>query len=68
MLARLVRELPGESYLYESKWDGFRCLAWRDGERVELHSRHGRPPGRYFPRCPQRTAASSVWRSAWTTP
>src|SRR4051812_48237372 len=49
MLARLVRELPGDGYLYEPKWDGFRCLAARDGERVELRSRHGRPFERYFP-------------------
>jgi ATP-dependent DNA ligase len=49
MLARLVRELPGDGYVYEPKWDGFRCLAWREGDRVELHSRHGRPLGRYFP-------------------
>jgi ATP-dependent DNA ligase len=49
MLARLARELPGEGYVYEPKWDGFRCLAWRDGDRIELHSRHGRPLGRYFP-------------------
>jgi ATP-dependent DNA ligase len=49
MLARLVRELPEGDYLYEPKWDGFRCLAFRDGEEVELRSRHGRPLGRYFP-------------------
>jgi ATP-dependent DNA ligase len=49
MLARLVRELPGEGYIYEPKWDGFRCLARRAGDDVELHSRHGRPLTRYFP-------------------
>jgi ATP-dependent DNA ligase len=49
MLARLVRELPADGYLYEPKWDGFRCLALRDGEHVELTSRHGRPLARYFP-------------------
>ncbi|MFL5863580.1 MAG: ATP-dependent DNA ligase [Solirubrobacteraceae bacterium] len=49
MLARLVRELPVDGYLYEPKWDGFRCLAVRVGEHVELTSRHGRPLARYFP-------------------
>ena len=43
MLARLVRELPADGYFYEPKWDGFRCLAARDGAHVELRSRHGRP-------------------------
>lgn len=49
MLARLVRELPGGEMLYEPKWDGFRCLAYRDGADVDLRSRHGRPLARYFP-------------------
>ena len=49
MLARLVRELPGGDVLYEPKWDGFRCLAYRDGDEVDLRSRHGRPLARYFP-------------------
>ena len=49
MLARLVRELPTGDVLYEPKWDGFRCLAYRDGAEVDLRSRHGRPLARYFP-------------------
>src|SRR5256885_3744619 len=49
MLGRLVRELPRGDYLYEPKWDGFRCLSFRDGEQVELRSRNDRPLGRYFP-------------------
>jgi ATP-dependent DNA ligase len=50
MLAQLVRELPAEAgYLYEPKWDGFRCIAARDGEDVRMQSRHGRPFARYFP-------------------
>ena len=49
MLARLARELPVGDYLYEPKWDGFRCLAFRDGGAVDLRSRHGRPFARYFP-------------------
>jgi ATP-dependent DNA ligase len=49
MLARLTRELPEGSFLYEPKWDGFRCLAFRDGDAVDLRSRHDRPLSRYFP-------------------
>ncbi|MDQ3857155.1 MAG: ATP-dependent DNA ligase [Actinomycetota bacterium] len=49
MLARLARELPRGAYFYEPKWDGFRALAFRDGESVEIQSRHGRPLARYFP-------------------
>src|SRR3954447_15172530 len=49
MLARLARELPLGDYVYEPKWDGFRCLAFRDGAEVDLRSRNGRPLARYFP-------------------
>jgi ATP-dependent DNA ligase len=50
MLAKLVRELPeGDDYVYEPKWDGFRCIAFRDGDEVELGSRNERPMTRYFP-------------------
>jgi ATP-dependent DNA ligase len=49
MLARLTRELPVGAYFYEPKWDGFRCIAFRDGDDVELWSRQLRPLGRYFP-------------------
>ena len=49
MLARLARELPRGGFLYEPKWDGFRCLAFRAGEEVDLRSRHGNPLARYFP-------------------
>src|SRR5215210_5651431 len=49
MLARLERELPSGDFLYEPKWDGFRALAFRDADEIELQSRHGRPLGRYFP-------------------
>jgi len=38
-----------EGWLYEPKWDGFRCLAYFDGDRVYLQSRDSRPLGRYFP-------------------
>ena len=34
---------------YEPKWDGFRCIVFRDGDEVELASRGGKPLTRYFP-------------------
>jgi ATP-dependent DNA ligase len=50
MEALLVSEIPrGENWQYEPKWDGFRCVAFRDGERVDLQSRSGQPLARYFP-------------------
>jgi ATP-dependent DNA ligase len=49
MLARLERALPVDGFLYEPKWDGFRCLAFRDGAELDLRSRHDRPLARYFP-------------------
>jgi ATP-dependent DNA ligase len=48
--AKSVKELPHESgWLYEPKWDGFRCLAFRNGENIVLQSKAGQPLGRYFP-------------------
>src|SRR6187397_1240264 len=50
MEARLTDEIPtGEGWQFEPKWDGFRCLAFRDGETVELMSKSGKPLARYFP-------------------
>jgi ATP-dependent DNA ligase len=49
MLAKLARDLPVGDYLYEPKWDGFRCIVFRDGDEVELGSRNERPLTRYFP-------------------
>jgi len=49
MLAKAVREIPVGDLLYEPKWDGFRCILFRDGEEVELGSRNERPFSRYFP-------------------
>jgi len=50
MEARVVAELPvGPQWQYEPKWDGFRCLAFRDGSLVELRSKSGQPLTRYFP-------------------
>ncbi|HET9010575.1 MAG TPA: ATP-dependent DNA ligase [Gemmatimonadaceae bacterium] len=50
MEAKLVDELPvGGEWQYEPKWDGFRCLAFRDGDTVDLMSKAGKPLARYFP-------------------
>ena len=39
----------GEQWQYEPKWDGFRCLAFRDGKKIDLQSKSGKPLTRYFP-------------------
>jgi ATP-dependent DNA ligase len=50
MEALLATELPdGESWQYEPKWDGFRCLARRQSDEVTLTSKSGKPLARYFP-------------------
>jgi len=50
MLAKLTDEIPvGDGWLYEPKWDGFRCIVFRDGDEIELASRNERPFTRYFP-------------------
>jgi len=50
MLAKLTREIPrGDGWLYEPKWDGFRALVFRDGEKLRVDSRNGQPLLRYFP-------------------
>lgn len=50
MEALLAAELPaGAGWQYEPKWDGFRCLARRDGDMVTLTSKSGKPLARYFP-------------------
>jgi ATP-dependent DNA ligase len=49
MLAKSVPEVPVGDFLYEPKWDGFRCVVFRDGDEVELGSRNERPLTRYFP-------------------
>lgn len=48
--AKAVKEIPsGSGWLYEPKWDGFRCLVFRQGREVVLQSKAGQPLGRYFP-------------------
>src|ERR687894_1182589 len=50
MLAKAATKLPvGDDLYYEPKWDGFRCIVFRDGDEVELGSRNERPLTRYFP-------------------
>jgi ATP-dependent DNA ligase len=50
MEALSAEKLPtGAEWQYEPKWDGFRCLAFRDGSEIELQSKSGQPLGRYFP-------------------
>jgi ATP-dependent DNA ligase len=50
MEARSVDEIPaGDDWQYEPKWDGFRCIAFRDGSDVYLQSKAGQPLARYFP-------------------
>ena len=50
MEAQPASELPsGPNWRYEPKWDGFRCLAFRDDGRVDLESKSGKPLTRYFP-------------------
>ena len=73
MLAKAIRELPEGDVLFEPKWDGFRCIVFRDGDEIELGSRNDRPLTRYFPelldplrgrRCP--SGAWSTARSSWS--
>ena len=50
MEARSVEEIPtGDEWQYEPKWDGFRCLAFRDRDEIFLQSKNGQPLARYFP-------------------
>lgn len=49
-LALSRKELPtGDDYVYEVKLDGFRCIAFVDGDEIFLQSRNGKTLGRYFP-------------------
>ena len=50
MEALSVDQIPvGRQWQYEPKWDGFRCLTFRDGKQVYLQSKSGQPLARYFP-------------------
>ncbi|WP_324510449.1 ATP-dependent DNA ligase [Propioniciclava sp.] len=58
MLAKLVKDFPAADVLFEPKWDGFRSIIWRAGDRVELGSRNTRPLTRYFPEIVDAVKAS----------
>ncbi len=63
-LARSAKELPdGEGWLYEPKWDGFRTIAFRDGDSVYLQSRGGKQMNRYFPDVEAQLLAMPVERA-----
>jgi ATP-dependent DNA ligase len=50
MEARSVEEIPtGDGWQYEPKWDGFRCIAFRDRDKIFLQSKNSQPLARYFP-------------------
>jgi ATP-dependent DNA ligase len=50
MEAKSAEEIPGGSdWIYEPKWDGFRCIAFRDGDIIVMQSKAGQPLDRYFP-------------------
>ena len=58
MEAQPASELPvGPNWQYEPKWDGFRCLAFRDCKRIQLMSKSGKPLTRYFPELVSALAA-----------
>jgi ATP-dependent DNA ligase len=59
MDARSVESIPDDpgNWQYEPKWDGFRCLVFRDGTRIDLQSKKGQPLSRYFPELVRAVAA-----------
>ena len=68
MLAKAAAVIPeGDGWLYEPKWDGFRCIVFRDGDDVELGSRNERPLTRYFPELIEplrRPSPNAAWSTA----
>ncbi len=63
MEAQSVDEIPtGDEWQYEPKWDGFRCLVFRDGGKVELQSKSGQPLTRYFPELAESALALKAER------
>ena len=62
-LARSAKELPsGEDWRYEPKWDGFRTIAFREGDQVYLQSRGGKQMNRYFPDVEEQLLAMPAHR------
>src|ERR1051325_933838 len=63
MEATAVDDIPvGPEWQYEPKWDGFRCLVFRRGDKVELQSKAGKPLTRYFPDVAESARALSARR------
>lgn len=63
MEAESADALPnGDAWQYEPKWDGFRCIAFRDGDEVRVQSKAGKPLERYFPDVVESLAALSAKR------
>jgi ATP-dependent DNA ligase len=61
METRQVKEIPkGAEWTYEPKWDGFRCVAFRDGDDVELQSKSGESLTRYFPEIVEAVKSAHV--------
>jgi ATP-dependent DNA ligase len=59
METRQAARIPeGDEWTYEPKWDGFRCVAFRDGGEIELQSKSGESLTRYFPEIVEALAAS----------
>src|ERR1700740_380185 len=65
MLAKSIPSLPSAPGMsYEPKWDGFRCIVFRDGDEVELASRGGKTLTRYFPEVVEQARAQLPARCA----
>jgi ATP-dependent DNA ligase len=63
MESRAATELPeGEDWWFEPKWDGFRCLVFKEGENVDLRAKSGKPLGRYFPEVVELVSGLSIPR------
>ena len=63
MEALSVDQIPeGGEWQYEPKWDGFRCIVFRDGAKVELQSKAGQPLARYFPEIAEAARALKAKR------
>ena len=61
-LAKSAKELPlGDGWVYEQKWDGFRVIAFVDGDEVYLQSRGSKPLDRYFPEICSCRRAATCW-------
>ena len=63
MEAKLAEALPdGGGWQFEPKWDGFRCVVFRNGDEVELQSKSGKPLARYFPEIVEAALAMAADR------